>query len=672
MILSIGLVSVLGDRDENDRFICRDLTTSDDPVCIIANEREEKPLVFNGIVYDRETVVYDPHIYGNDRKVGCYFVNTIIFEDCSLNFIPTEIFKSCYKIGKLKFSNCSLISINNYMFQGDKSSHLEILILSNNLIRDIGSYTFDSLENLLFLNISHNKINHISQHSFHGLVNLKQMDLSNNEIKTIEKSSFSDLTSLELLNLSNNYILELFPDEFINIKYLYLANNNVSTFTCFASTLHEARVLIDLSNNFISELLEPQNCDYHNTILSNNKITSLIVNEYCISLEANNNNISHIEFSENVEEISLSKNNITNLTAFSQLKKLKNLNLSFNKIGKLDSYLSQLLNLEELFLENSGIHSIDFHTFSNQQNLKVLDISYNNFGNFDFNTLFALSDLNELFIDGNDLKELDFKAISENLSNLKIIGISNNDWNCSYLVKIIQNMNSKKIKIHVDPEMYITNSSSLKGISCVKGEKHQSNIVIWDTFKLPSHTHAEPPSNESENFKKQFDMFKENSEKNILKLKSDFVSQKLEMEKQINEQKQMLLDLKTELELKNFKNISNFTSDASGFVKLVNISNEKLQILFDKIDHLQKSVDIKENSINEPNMVKFDFLKNSQNNESKLNSKMNSLNILLVFTFVLSLSLVIFKMITFIKNRRFMKKRLSIGSSISPINEHSI
>ena len=115
-----------------------------------------------------------------------------------------------------------------------------------------------------------------------------------------------------------------------------------------------------------------------------------------------------------------SSNSITDLTLSADLKNLKVLDLSNNKLKSL-SYIHQfehLTDLRELNLANNQIETIDAHTFEHLQNLENLNLS--NSGSFRLTThLCPLISLRGLDLSNLDLSDLDLSCWG-NLPNQKI------------------------------------------------------------------------------------------------------------------------------------------------------------------------------------------------------------------------------------------------------------
>lgn len=128
--------------------------------------------------------------------------------------------------------------------------------------------------------------------------------------------------------------------------------------------------------------------------------------------------------------------------------KLEVLDLSYTRLGplKIEDF-SELTSLKTLHLKKTGISNINYGTFSHQKNLEILDISYNLLGSIDLHMLSGLLCLTELHISGNNLTRLDlYDSCRANFPHLKTIGLDNN-WNCTYLAKMIKSLNLQDITV---------------------------------------------------------------------------------------------------------------------------------------------------------------------------------------------------------------------------------
>ncbi len=151
------------------------------------------------------------------------------------------------------------------------------------------------------------------------------------------------------------------------------------------------------------------------------------------------------------------------------LGSLVELDLSKNFLGPLNiSIFSKLTKLEVLNLKGTNISNIQLGTFSHQHSLKVLNISDNQIGEIDLHWFLSLDRLEELYLSGNELRKIEnLSQIKKIFPDLKKISISNNDFDCSYLVEIVKFMKLSSIEvIHYDapPIRHVIN---VKGIRCI-------------------------------------------------------------------------------------------------------------------------------------------------------------------------------------------------------------
>ena len=135
-----------------------------------------------------------------------------------------------------------------------------------------------------------------------------------------------------------------------------------------------------------------------------------------------NNNISDISaLSElkNLTQLWLSSNNISDISASSELKNLDRLNLYNNNISDI-SALSGLTNLHTLWLQDNNIS--DISALSELKNLNTLTLNSNNIS--DISALSELKNLDRLSLYNNNIS--DISALSE-LKNLDRLNLYNNN-----------------------------------------------------------------------------------------------------------------------------------------------------------------------------------------------------------------------------------------------------
>jgi Leucine-rich repeat (LRR) protein len=330
----------------------------------------------------------------------------------------------------------------------------------------------DGLVRSLFLsiNVSNVGLLKIKPSDFSYGQNLKVLDLSHNKLKVLEENLFANLTELAKLDLSYNQI------ELINSE----AFKNCCKFLTVFKLQHNKIQKIDseifklLQPKFYDEVYEYHRHTYQQKVdVSENEIIELEISKNVVNLNAANNQIKSlsVEAGSSMWSLNISNNFVDNLkdSGFLYAENLVELDLSNNFLGPLNtSIFSKLTNLEILNLKGTNISNIQLGTFSHQHSLKVLNISDNSLGQLDLHWFLALDRLEEFFISGNRLRKI------ENLSPIKTIhpdlnkiSLSNNDFDCSYLVEIVNLMKLSDIEIDRYDAPPVRHEINFKGIRCV-------------------------------------------------------------------------------------------------------------------------------------------------------------------------------------------------------------
>ena len=264
----------------------------------------------------------------------------------------------------------------NIVEQDDETKTLEIITddiptineldLSSCQISDLSG--IESLTGLTTLDLSKNSISDVSKLS--TLTNLTTLNLSNNSIGNIE--SLDSLTALVNLNINSNKLSNITPvSRLTQLQTLDVSNNAISTATAVKS----------LSN-----------------------LTSLNVSQ-----NSSLGNISDVLMHQ-LRVLNVAGTAITNIEGITICSNLVELNLNNDKITN----LSPLFEKEEVDDEDVLI----------LRGLQKLDVGYTTKSGLTFSNLKGITELRELYAQGNGLTSV--SGIAE-LDNLEYVNLDDND-----------------------------------------------------------------------------------------------------------------------------------------------------------------------------------------------------------------------------------------------------
>jgi hypothetical protein len=196
----------------------------------------------------------------------------------------------------------------------------------------------------------------------------------------------------------------------------------------------------------------------------------------------------------NLIKLNLYQNKIATLHAkiFYELIALIKLDLDSNKLSTFKfSILKNSLNLEYFDARNNVIEKIETTDFANSK-LETIDLSNNSLSTFPLHNLKVLPNLNYLDISSNNFTEFQFIELGIKLLNLKEIYFRNNPWECYYIFIMIKKIKELIPRIVTDYDAYdIENQSKFENQSnCIKDckgtiEKYLKNEKkLNETFQL--------------------------------------------------------------------------------------------------------------------------------------------------------------------------------------------
>ncbi|XP_060524407.1 toll-like receptor 6 [Cylas formicarius] len=306
---------------------------------------------------------------------------------------------------------------------------LERLDLSCNNIWSFPENIFCPLINLAFLNVSENRLQDVSDLGFRekapGLPQPLISVADDEQPQPDNSRPFTHPCSLDIqvLDTSFNHFVLLPANGFSVLRRLrefYVHSNEISMVADRALSGLKSLQTFDLSNNKVVALPSELFKDCKDTIkeiyLQNNSLSVLAP-----GLFANLEQLLALDLSRN-----LLTSSWINADTFSGLIRLVLLNLSHNRISKLDpSFFRDLYTLQILNLEHNSIETIPADTFAPMNNLHTLIISYNKITYLDEYSLNGLYVLSLLAIDNNMLEGIHPESF-RNCSSLQDLNLNGN------------------------------------------------------------------------------------------------------------------------------------------------------------------------------------------------------------------------------------------------------
>ncbi|XP_063060764.1 toll-like receptor 13 [Engraulis encrasicolus] len=275
---------------------------------------------------------------------------------------------------------------NNFIFEINSCvcqnlRNLTELNLGSNYIGILRGAFKNGPPKLEYLNIGGNSLHSIKTDDFRGLTSLTHLVLHDNKIDSIEAGAFDSLTSLKTLDLQTNKITDKYLTPAIfsglpNLSKLLLHDNHLFRTKryktppfCHLKSL-EVLTVFSQTHSQISTYL-PVNLLWNLTKLSGFWAQNVGIQSLDVNLFTNNAQLT---------ALALSQNHFVFLSP--------------------DTFLP-LRNLTKLHLRNSNLKTLDFALQAQLQNLRYLQISFNQISSFNYTIIQALPALQLLDMRGN-------------------------------------------------------------------------------------------------------------------------------------------------------------------------------------------------------------------------------------------------------------------------------
>lgn len=169
--------------------------------------------------------------------------------------------------------------------------------------------------------------------------------------------------------------------------------------------------------------------------------------------------------------LDLSQNQMTDIKNVTNCKNLEILNLSGNT--KLFSDLLELQHfkgmnsLRELHLAHNDITYIDNTDDTNLESLELLDLSHNNLitSDLQMKVFYPLTKLHTLRLNDNLMADLSYNHL-RNIKSLKTIYLNGNNFDCTYLERMLTFLQQININTPTEPTLYSCKTQIMDGMCC--------------------------------------------------------------------------------------------------------------------------------------------------------------------------------------------------------------
>jgi Leucine-rich repeat (LRR) protein len=309
--------------------------------------------------------------------------------------LPKNLINALPNVHNFVAENCGLEKLDLSLFGGTSATNLATVDLGGNQFPVLTDSLFAGAIHLHDLNLRECEIFSIQSQAFQGLGELEVLSLNFNRISVLDIVVWSPLKALTSLYLIGNQLLQL-------------------DFNVFQL------------NGLLRELE-----------VGMNEISTLIAPKYEMKLTW----------------LDLVQNHLTNIEALKPLKTLEFLLLSFNPTlslpnGSFDSFSDNLKSLHLVFANLNHQSTTFSDLFGHLHKLQVLNIGKNAIGQLKIEELPKLPKLQFFHIFENGLETIEgLKYIKGKFPKLLKTDISQNNWNCTELNSILEELKAQNLTI---------------------------------------------------------------------------------------------------------------------------------------------------------------------------------------------------------------------------------
>nr|XP_053641738.1 chaoptin-like [Cherax quadricarinatus] len=367
----------------------------------------------------------------------------------ALTKVSGECFRTMRQLRNLNIQDNKIDSLSRNHFEGQFHPYLESIQLSFNSIKKIKPQTFHDYRNLKYLYLDDNQINIIQNSGFSNLESLEHLDLEGNNIKLLEYEAFQNLPKLRYLDLSFNEMDNLNLDAFEQVGTLSTLTIDASH-NCIPNlktngskwNSYSSIKMIDFSHNNISWI----SGDYFESVRSSivhlwfhhnnlrNISASVFSNFTQLQLlDFAHNHIKEIDHeafrdTRRLQYINLRQNNLVDLpsTLFENHHRLRHFEVSFNELRSIPDGLFKSAPLEIFRARNNRFTKFPDTSLQRcADNIRVIDIAYNEISSLTDSMLGRFDNLVFLDVSHNHIKSLESQAF-RGTWHLTVLDVSHN------------------------------------------------------------------------------------------------------------------------------------------------------------------------------------------------------------------------------------------------------
>jgi Leucine-rich repeat (LRR) protein len=355
----------------------------------------------------------------------------IVYTNLGKNFTAFEIYSSeianIFQNLFIDFPFLQTFTISDSIFSTIRSTdfnganRLIYLYLVNTTVKALTNNIFQNCKNLIILSVVNGVLDSIDKDALKGLKKLKQLNFFKNQLAELQSGTLDDMLNLVSFNCYMNSITAI-PSDLFNkatkLEAIDFSFNKIVTID--DTTFSNLPVLntISLNDNQLIGFKAPQAAFL---ILTNNQIKIFHISQHIQQLSIANNSLEKITCDKNLgaTEINANQNNLRNLLCIKSMVNLTNLDVSRNKISKLNK-----------------------KPFTRLTKLWYLNINGNPKRIFPTNMFTSLQTLITLRVDG--LRN--YQIVKKVLPKLIQIKINTDNWNCSHAEKVAEFLEKQRIK----------------------------------------------------------------------------------------------------------------------------------------------------------------------------------------------------------------------------------